>query len=152
MLWPKKMFARAPNQPLEPPRRRIVEVLYAEVLAEALGLNPLENGEEPPFLNRLPTNLQIDQKWPTTYYQIWCYTSWNVLISRTDTHTCLIYIITTFHMIWYAPWYLLIILSRNAGTSHITVSKYMLTDDIRRVTYISRNCKVRAFTWYAYSW
>ena len=40
------MFARAPNQPLEPPRRRIVEVLYAEVLAEALGLNPLENEEE----------------------------------------------------------------------------------------------------------
>ena len=39
------MFARAPNQPLEPPRRR-VEVLRAEVLAEALGLNPLENGEE----------------------------------------------------------------------------------------------------------
>ena len=40
------MFARAPNQPLEPPRRRVVEVLRAEVLAEALGLNPLENGEE----------------------------------------------------------------------------------------------------------
>ena len=39
------MIARAPNQPLEPPRRR-VEVLRAEVLAEALGLNPLENGEE----------------------------------------------------------------------------------------------------------
>ena len=40
------MFARALNQPLEPPRRRIGEVLYAKVLAEALGLNPLENGEE----------------------------------------------------------------------------------------------------------
>lgn len=40
------MFARAPNQPLEPPRRRFGEVLRAEVLAEALGLNPLENGEE----------------------------------------------------------------------------------------------------------
>ena len=39
------MIARAPNQPLEPPRRR-VEVLRAEVLAEVLGLNPLENGEE----------------------------------------------------------------------------------------------------------
>ena len=40
------MFARAPNQPLEPPRRRVAEVLRAEVLTEALGLNPLENGEE----------------------------------------------------------------------------------------------------------
>ena len=40
------MFARAPNQPVDPPCRRIVEVLRAEVLAEALGLNPLENGEE----------------------------------------------------------------------------------------------------------
>ena len=39
------MIARAPNQPLEPPRKR-VEVLRAEVLAEVLGLNPLENGEE----------------------------------------------------------------------------------------------------------
>ena len=40
------MIARAPNQSLEPPRRRVVKVLRAEVLAEALGLNPLENGEE----------------------------------------------------------------------------------------------------------
>ncbi len=40
------MFARAPNQPLEPPRRRLGEILRAEVLAEALGLDPLENGEE----------------------------------------------------------------------------------------------------------
>ena len=46
MLWSKKMIARAPNQSLEPPRRRVVKVLRAEVLAEALGLNPLENGEE----------------------------------------------------------------------------------------------------------
>ena len=29
--------------------------------------------------------------------------------------------------------------------------KYMLTDDVRRVTYVSRNQNVRAFTWYAYS-
>jgi len=28
----------------------------------------------------------------------------------------------------------------------------MLTDDIRRVTYISRNYNVRAFTWCVYSW
>ena len=48
------MFARAPNQPLEPPRRR-VEVLRAEVLAEALGLNPLENGEEEKFEGREKT-------------------------------------------------------------------------------------------------
>jgi len=36
--------------------------------------------------------------------------------------------------------------------THIAVPKYMLTDDILKVTYISRNYNVRAFTWYVYSW
>lgn len=40
------MFARAHNPHQEPPRLRVGEVLRAEVLAEALGLAPLENGEE----------------------------------------------------------------------------------------------------------
>ena len=38
------MFVRAPNPPVDPPCRRFVEVLRAEVLAEALGLIPLEMG------------------------------------------------------------------------------------------------------------
>ena len=40
------MFARAHNPHQEPPRLRVGEVLRAEVLAEALGLAHLENGEE----------------------------------------------------------------------------------------------------------
>ena len=40
------MFARAHNLHQEPLRLRVGEVLRAEVLAEALGLDPLENGEE----------------------------------------------------------------------------------------------------------
>ena len=59
---------------------------------------------------------KIAQKWPTTSHRRWCFTSWNVSIFRTDTYTCLIYNMTTFYMIWYTPWYFLIILSRNADT------------------------------------
>ena len=97
---------------------------------------------------------KIDQKWPTTSHRRWCYPSWNSLIFRTDTHTYLFYTITNLYIIWYTPWYLFIILARNADTymTHIAVSKYMLTDDIWRITYISGNYNVRAFTWYAYSW
>ena len=97
---------------------------------------------------------KIDQKWPTTSHRRWCYTSWNSLIFRTDTHTYLFYTITNLYIIWYTPWYFFIILARNADTymTHIAVSKYMLTDDIWRITYISGNYNVRAFTWYAYSW
>ena len=40
------MIVRGPNQHLEPPRRRFGEIVRAEVLAQALGLDPLENGEE----------------------------------------------------------------------------------------------------------
>ena len=40
------MFAHARNRHIEPARMDYGEVLRAEILAEALGLNPLENGEE----------------------------------------------------------------------------------------------------------
>ena len=70
----------------------------------------------PLFQLCLPLTNKIDQKWPTTSRRRWCYTSWNAPIFRTNTHTCLFYIISTFHAFWCTPWYLLIILVRNADT------------------------------------
>ena len=70
----------------------------------------------PLFQLCLPLTNKIDQKWPTTSHRRWCYTTWNALIARIDTRTYLFYNITNFHIIWYTPWYFLIILARNADT------------------------------------